>query len=83
MKNRVRALFLALTVGLSVAACGSKEKDKEVPTVTVSGILPAQGDVIVETAYIGTVEPQQSVTVFPMVSGNVTQLQATLRQTVK
>ena len=83
MKNRVLALFLALTVGLSVAACGSKEKDKEVPTVTVSGILPAQGDVIVETAYIGTVEPMDSIAVYPMVDGNITQMSATLGKEVK
>jgi RND family efflux transporter MFP subunit len=83
MKNRVLALVLAAVVGLTATACGSEPKPMEVPKVTVSGILPAQGDVIVSTAYIGTVAPQESVTVYPLVSGNVTQLNVNLSQQVK
>ena len=83
MRKKVLALALAAIVGLGATACGSEQAAITVPTVTVSGILPAQGDVIVNTTYMGTVAPQESVTVYPLVSGNVTALNAVLNAQVK
>ena len=83
MKKRVTALFLAALLGLSVTACGTQEEIQEVHRVSVSGILPETGDVIVTTTYIGTVEPKESITVYPMVDGNITQMSATLGKEVK
>ena len=83
MKKRVTALFLAALLGLSVTACGTQEEIQEAHRVSVSGILPETGDVIVTTTYIGTVEPKESITVYPMVDGNITQMSATLGKEVK
>lgn len=83
MKKRVTALFLAALLGLSVTACGAQDEIKEAQSVSVSGILPETGDVIVTTTYIGTVEPKESITVYPMVDGNITQISAALGKEVK
>lgn len=83
MKRRVTALFLAALLGLSVTACGAQEELKEAHSISVSGILPETGDVIVTTTYIGTVEPKESITIYPMVDGNITQMSATLGKEVK
>lgn len=83
MKKRVIALFLTALIGLSLAACGSQEKLEEQNRVSVSGILPETGDVVVTTTYIGTVEPKDSITVYPMASGNITEMSATLGKEVK
>lgn len=83
MKNRVIAVVLAVITGLSATACGSQKTTKEVNSVSVSGVLPETGDVIVTNTYIGTVEPQESVTVYPMASGNVTEISATVGKEVK
>ena len=83
MKNRVFALFLAMLIGISATACGSGGSEKTVPTVTVSGVLPERGDLIVTTTYMGDVTPKASVTVYPMVSGNVTEMNVTLDKPVR
>lgn len=83
MKRRVTALFLAALLGLSVTACGAQEQVEETHSISVSGILPETGDVIVTTTYIGTVEPKESITIYPMVDGNITQMSATLGKEVK
>lgn len=83
MKKRVIALFLTALMGVSMAACGTQEKAEVTNRVSVSGILPETGDVIVTTTYIGTVEPKDCITVYPMASGNITQMSVTLGQEVK
>ena len=83
MKKRVIALFLTALMGMSMAACGTQEKAEVTNRVSVSGILPETGDVIVTTTYIGTVEPKDCITVYPMASGNITQMSVTLGQEVK
>lgn len=83
MKKRVIALFLTAIMGMSMAACGTQEILEEPNRVSVSGILPETGDVIVTTTYIGTVEPKESITVYPMVDANITQMSATLGKEVK
>lgn len=83
MKKRVIAVILAVITGLSATACGSQKTTKEVNSVSVSGVFPEAGDVIVTNTYIGTVEPQESVTVYPMASGNVTEISATVGKEVK
>ena len=76
MKNRIIAVFLAVFIGMSVTACSGKNETQEVNRVSVSGILPETGDVIVTNTYIGTVAPKESITVYPMVSGNITEVSA-------
>lgn len=83
MKKRVIALFLTALMGMSIVACGTQEQAEEANKISVSGILPETGDVIVTTTYIGTVEPKDCITVYPMASGNITQMSVTLGQEVK
>lgn len=83
MKNRIIAVFLAVFIGMSVTACSGKNETQEVNRVSVSGILPETGDVIVTNTYIGTVAPKESIIVYPMVSGNVTAVSAVVGQQVK
>lgn len=83
MKKRIIAGILAVLIGLSVTACGGQDKEKENNSVSVSGILPEMGDVIVTNTYIGTVVPKESITVYPMKSGDVTEVSATVGKQVK
>lgn len=83
MKKRIIAVFLAVLMGTSVTACSGQEKTQETNRVSVSGMLPETGDVIVTNTYIGTVAPKESITVYPMTSGNVTEVSATVGQQVK
>ena len=83
MKKRVIALFLTAMMGMSMAACGTQETIQEPNRVSVSGILPETGDVIVTTTYIGTVEPKESIAVYPMVDADITQMNAALGKEVK
>lgn len=83
MKKRVVAVFLAVLMGMSVTACSGQEEIQEVNSVSVSGILPETGDVIVTNTYIGTVAPQESITVYPMKSGNITEISAAVGKQVK
>lgn len=83
MKKRVIALFLTAMMGMSMAACGTQETIQEPNRVSVSGILPETGDVIVTTTYIGTVEPKESIAVYPMVDADIIQMNAALGKEVK
>lgn len=83
MKKRVVAVFLAVLMGMSVTACSGQEEVQEVNSVSVSGIFPETGDVIVTNTYIGTVAPKESITVYPMKSGNVTEVSVAVGKQVK
>ena len=83
MKKRIMAAVLAVLMGISATACGGQEEVREVNNVSVSGILPETGDVIVTNTYIGTVAPKESITVYPMKSGNVLEVSAAIGKQVK
>ena len=83
MKKRVMAAVLAVLMGMSVTACGGQNEVKEVNSVSVSGMFPETGDVIVTNTYIGTVAPKESIDVYPMKSGNVLEVSATVGKQVK
>ncbi len=83
MKKRIVAVLLAVMTGLSATACGNQKNVQEVNSISVSGVLPEMGDVIVTNTYIGTVEPKESVSIYPMASGNVTEVSAVVGNEVK
>ena len=83
MKKRIIAVFLAVLMGTSVTACSGQNETQEINRVSVSGMFPETGDVIVTNTYIGTVAPKESIIVYPMASGNVTEVSATVGQQVK
>lgn len=83
MKKRIMAAVLAVLMGMSVTACGGQNEVKEVNRVSVSGMFPEAGDVIVTNTYIGTVAPKESIDVYPMKSGNVLEVSAAVGKQVK
>lgn len=83
MKKRIVAVFLAVMTGLSATACGNQKNVQEVNSISVSGVFPEIGDVVVTNTYIGTVEPEESVSIYPMASGNVTEVSAAVGNEVK
>lgn len=82
MKKRAVALLLATMMGMSMTACGSQKEIEMVNPVSVSGVLPETGDVVVTTTYIGTVEPREMIDIYPMVTGKVTEMNAELGKQV-
>ena len=72
--KKVTALGLALVLGMSAAACGStKEETEEPESVAVEVQTPRVGSLTLDSAYIGTVMPQEQVYVIPKTSGTVTE----------
>lgn len=72
--KKVTALGLALVLGMSVSACaGREEAAEETETVAVEVQTPKIGSLTLDTAYIGTVMPQEQVYVIPKASGTVTE----------
>lgn len=72
--KKVTALGLALVLGMSVSACAGKEEAvEETETVAVEVQTPKIGSLTLDTAYIGTVMPQEQVYVIPKASGTVTE----------
>lgn len=72
--KKVTALCLVLVLGMSAAACGStKEEVEETESVAVEVQTPRVGSLALDTAYIGTVMPQEQVYVMPKTSGTVTE----------
>ena len=70
-------------MGTSLTACSGQNEAQEVNRVSVSGIFPETGNVVVTNTYIGTVEPKESITVYPMKSGNITEVNAQVGAQVK
>lgn len=65
---------LVLMLGVSAAACAStSEETEEVEIVAVEVQTPRIGSLALDTAYIGTVAPQEQVYVMPKTSGTVTE----------
>lgn len=81
--KRLMAMGLIVTLGVSTAACGKEETAAEVSKVSVEVQNPELGDLSLDTAYIGSVSPQEQVYVIPKTSGTVTQVNFAVGDTVK
>jgi len=83
--KRFTAIGLVITLSLAVMACGSTEEPEEVSQekVAVEVRNPEQGELTVDTAYIGTVTPEEQVYVIPKTSGTVTATFFEVGDTVK
>ena len=68
-------LGLVLALGMSVSACAGKEEavQETEESVAVEVQTPKIGSLTLDTAYIGTVMPQEQVYVIPKTSGTVTE----------
>lgn len=74
--KRLTALCLAFILSMSVIACQKTEEveaEAEAERVAVEVQTPRVGMLSVDTAYIGTVAPQEQVYVMPKTSGTVTE----------
>lgn len=71
--KRLTAMGLIVTLSVSAMACGKTEEVQEVSKVAVEVQNPEVGELTVDTAYIGTVAPQEQVYVIPKTSGTVTE----------
>lgn len=71
--KKLTAMGLIVTLSITAAACGSTEEVKEVSKVAVEVQNPRVGELTLDTAYIGTVAPQEQVYVIPKTSGTVTE----------
>ncbi len=71
--KRLTALCLIVVLSLSVIACQKTEEIEETEKVAVEVQTPQVGTLTVDTAYIGTVAPQEQVYVMPKTSGTVTE----------
>lgn len=81
--KRLMAMGLIVTLGVSTVACGKEETAAEVSKVSVEVQNPELGDLSLDTAYIGSVSPQEQVYVIPKASGTVTQVNFAVGDTVK
>ncbi len=73
--KKATALGLVLALGMSVSACAGKEEavQETEESVAVEVQTPKIGSLTLDTAYIGTVMPQEQVYVIPKTSGTVTE----------
>lgn len=74
-RKKLAAVGLAVTLSVSAAACGGTGEPEEAgaEAVAVEVQTPRTGELTVDTAYIGTVAPQEQVYVIPKTSGTVTE----------
>lgn len=72
-RKRYMALGLSVVLGMSMTACQKEEEPEEEVAVAVEVENPRTGELTVDTAYIGTVAPQEQVYVIPKASGTVTE----------
>lgn len=72
--KRLTAMGLIVALSISAVACsGAEEEAEEAGPVAVEVLTPKTGELTVDTAYIGTVAPQEQVYVIPKASGTVTE----------
>ena len=81
--KKLMAMGLVVTLSLSAAACSQEEETAEVSKVAVEVQTPESGELTVDTAYIGSITPQEQVYVIPKASGTVTQVNFAVGDTVK
>lgn len=73
MKHRIVALMLIALLAVGSAACGKETADEEeVNTVLVSVAHPTKDSISVASEFVGTVAPEDEVSVYPLVSGTIT-----------
>jgi multidrug efflux system membrane fusion protein len=65
------SIFLILFLALSACSPGKKEKTKTIPPALVMTAVARQQDVPIEIKTFGTMEASESVTIKPMVSGEL------------
>ncbi len=79
-KKRLLAAGLSVMLGMSIAGCSTpfsgnkKEETEEAAKVAVEVQNPTVGSLSTDTAYIGTITPEQQVYVIPKTSGTVTEV---------
>lgn len=71
--KKLTAMSLIVTLSIAAAACGRTEEVEEVSKLAVEVQNPRVGELTLDTAYIGTVAPQEQVYVIPKTSGTVTE----------
>ena len=81
-KKKRRQSWIGLTVcaalAVGVTGCGGKEAEvsiqEEEISVAVAAGMPQVGTLAVSSTFIGTVSPQEQVSIIPLVSGEVTEV---------
>lgn len=79
-KGRQSWISLVLCIALAAGMTGCGQKEAEVPiqeeeaSVAVAAGTPQVGTLSVSSTFIGTVSPQEQVSIIPLVSGEVTEV---------
>lgn len=84
--RRTSAIAMVAVIGLSFAGCGGGEVVQAAAItnrILVDTVTPEIGNIIVVGEYIGTMEPNQQVTVFPRVPGEVQSVYFSIGDTVE
>lgn len=84
--QRVGAMMLALSAAAAMSGCSQDAQPvmaEETNQILAETIAPQVGDLELTTAFIGTVEPDEFVSVYPKVSGTVLNTYFQVGDTVK
>lgn len=72
---RMKSLAVLLTAALALGGCQSSTDEAETETadtsLAVEAAVPEVGDLSVSSTFIGTISPQEQVSIIPLVSGEV------------
>lgn len=71
-KDRYRGMSLIFAAALALSGCGEAAgsgQQEEVSAIAVKAASPQVGTLTVSNEFVGTVTPQQEVSVIPLVSG--------------
>lgn len=85
-RNRFRKISLLLTAALVFSGCGTEAQDTAQETssaIAVKAVEAELGTMAVSNQFIGTVSPQQQVSIVPLVSGEVDAVYAEVGDEVK
>ena len=85
-KNRLKGLSLLLTAALLAGGCGQEaatETEASTASVAVKAVSPEVGTLTVSNQFVGTVTPQQQVSIVPLVSGVIDAVYAEVGDEVK
>lgn len=87
-KGKVLACFMAVVMLVAVPLAGCSQKDQEETevkdlTITVESSKPEFGDLTLQNSFIGTVSPEDTFSVIPLVSGTVTETNFDVGDTVE
>ena len=71
----MKSLAVLLTAALALGGCQSSTDEAETETadtsLAVEAAVPEVGDLSVSSTFIGTISPQEQVSIIPLVSGEV------------